>query len=186
MKNHLFFTFVFLLLFSMCERKTLDLKSHTPEEMVEEILFGGSKTCVKENECLSGICSYNLCMGFLITPNLFQQDKGFLKIKKIVKNNPEIENLLLKNIEEIFNDELKDVVIRARAIYLMIRINKEFAKKYYEKYLDTGEEILRFRIALALCEENDFEGEKIISQFKNHSSSAVRELFAICKKNTNI
>lgn len=164
---------ILLVLFVCCGTEKKETKSFS----LEEILFGGGR-CDFESECISGMCSNGICLGYLMVGSVGGREVMMDKIRGYLTKWAEQEEAKII-MSGLIQDETLDPYLRARALEILECFPKETAVPILLSILSNQHELIRFSSARILHRLGDLRGTETMKRFLDHPSDGVRSLASI-------
>lgn len=170
------FRSIFFLVVAFCSAREVD----SPFDTARKLLFGSNKPCAGDSACATGICTFNMCAGYLLCPHLHAQNSVAGIIAAKASSDPELRRILIDELAIIVEAKGGDEFIKGRAAALLARITLSEGGETASNLLGHASEVVRFRTALQMCELGDEKGRNTLKEFQNHRSEAVRMLAEGC------
>lgn len=140
-----------------------------------DALIGGNP-CIRDSDCLSGICAEESCIGFLMLSSDSARNVVGARISKVYADDSDSAQALAVMATSIVSDELTEVFFRARAVDLFRFLPCVLAEKHVGVFLKSDEEPVRFYAARVLATCGNKAGRDELEKFGNHESEAIRRL----------
>lgn len=121
----------------------------------QDLVFGGS-SCEDHSQCVSGLCKFGMCAGYLIVSRFVERLEVAKRIRQFIEQGRVKKSALEELATRMFNTpESGDLRIRGRLAELLGVVNTPVACNILKKCIEKEKDPLRFHCAvgLALCKD---------------------------------
>ena len=125
---------------------------------VEEALVGAARSCAADEDCASGVCRFESCVGALAADQLWIQELVARRLADRVAATPGLGATVVATVRDVVAREAEGPVVRARAAFVLSFLPGAEATGALVAALDDPSDRVRRRAALGLVGRGDARG----------------------------
>lgn len=165
----------FLLAFAVTSCSKSDVGVSAVNVYTAEALLIGGNHCKTSDECASGYCSLNICVGYLAASTEVARSTIAKKIVEASKDTTMAARMVSLSAS-VLADNTGDRFVRGRAADIFRFLPPGAGLAILPSILEDPEEPIRFFASRALHVLGDSRGTRVLEAFIRHPSEAVRML----------